>query len=331
MHVKGDIILILIVAVLLVVAMIPEKRSDQPPAARAASQPINSGNVDFDTSQSTGEYQFRNNFDHTLSALEQHQSDLEKVNMLTRRQGRSSGNPQVRQKYAPPAAPVQGASVIPLIPGSVWQYQVFGDEKLVPEESWTFRIVNAPKEHLPGTAEVRFGKEVTVAELHVNDGSIRIDDFPLVAPIELAGTRTTSADGELLPPQVRMIEGAVWNEIQHRELIYTYRDKKGVSHSVNANAVIRNRAHVREFEQIVVPAGQFGAYRVEWISRVDIKAEGRPILEHLTAAPYRRETMWIATGIGIVKRDIDFLRDGKKEHSVTFALETSTQATVDSP
>ena len=103
-------------------------------------------------------------------------------------------------------------------------------------------------------------------------------------------------------------------------MVYRYTDAKGREVEERARATERDRAQAGKFEALVVPAGRFGAHRIEWLSRVAIKSEGRPVLAYLTTEPYRKETMWLAPGIGIIRRNIVYILDGKVKHTIQFNL-----------
>jgi hypothetical protein len=54
-----------------------------------------------------------------------------------------------------------------------------------------------------------------------------------------------------------------------------------------------------------VPAGRFSARRIDWTSRIELAAGARPVLDPLTAEPFRTEVMWVAEGVGIVRRRVE--------------------------
>jgi hypothetical protein len=103
-------------------------------------------------------------------------------------------------------------------------------------------------------------------------------------------------------------------------IIHKYQDKFGIQQEQMAKAVQKDRAKAGKFESVEVPAGRFNAYCIRWRSRISIKVKGRPVLEALTTEPYRRETMWISPGIGIVKRIVAYLKNGRVTDHIVFEL-----------
>ena len=122
-----------------------------------------------------------------------------------------------------------------------------------------------------------------------------------------------------MPERARFIDGAVWELRSEREVAYQIADKSGLAKTRTGHAKERHRALARKLETITVPAGRFDARRVDWISRIEIRTDDRPVLMPLTTAPYRKETMWVMPGIGIVKREISFL-EGQGKGTVVFEL-----------
>ncbi|MCP4678824.1 MAG: hypothetical protein GY854_25720 [Deltaproteobacteria bacterium] len=219
----------------------------------------------------------------------------------------------------PPPPPLQGEhTYFPLIEDSIWTYNVTGNKKLIPGETWTMRVVKAPSADRSGILEVGFDGSHNLINIWREDGSIRLDGLPFVEPIEFFGNRATAVTGEFLPHPDRMVEDAVWNHDFKRNILYSYRDDNGNPHEILGQALQRDRAKAEGVSHVVVPAGRYEAYSVSWISRIDIKADKRVVLEQLTAEPYRRETMWVVPGIGFVKREIHF--QGKENRSITFHL-----------
>ncbi|MDJ0765602.1 MAG: hypothetical protein QNJ97_21650 [Myxococcota bacterium] len=224
------------------------------------------------------------------------------------------------QKHERSSEPLVSAfhRFFPLVPGTRWVYRVHGDRRFVPSETWTLKIVAGPAEDTPCTAEVGFGEEKKTAHIWRDSGSIRFGQFPHTEPVDFLGNLPSEIQGEFLPAEMRIGQGAVWSQFLKRDVIYQYRDKKGNQRSEPALAKQRDRAHVENREMIATPAGQYDAWRISWISRIDITAKGRPVLQELTSAPYRKETMWIAEGIGVVRRRIEYT--GYPKATVTFDL-----------
>lgn len=218
------------------------------------------------------------------------------------------------------AKPRAGEGLFPLQSGTEWIYKVTGPSELVPGELWTQRLVRAPAANEPGVMEAGFGDERTLVHVYSENGSVRFDGLPFTRPLKVERTAVTSFDGELVPHPSRVIDGAVWTVSTAATIRHKYLDKKGVAHERDAESVQTDRAQVAGLEKVVVPAGRFDAYRVRWQSRYAIKAGGRPVLEPLTASPYRRETMWIAPGYGIVRRSVAYKQAGEKTKRVSFDL-----------
>ena len=256
--------------------------------------------------------------DQVLDMVANHQSDIDEASASSERQSTST------ERFSAPQPPMNGGPLISVTAGTQWRYHVSGDAPWVTGEQLTIRLVSEPEGQTPGVVETRTDRTVTLSQFHVTNDTVRFDGIPFIAPEPLLGTRTIRTEGTLLPAQVQLVDGAVWFDIHHRNLIYRYRNKKGKIQELSAHAIIRNRAIAKGFETVIVPAGRFGAYRVEWLSRLTITAAGRPVLEHLTTEPFRRETMWLTPGLGIVKREVDFLMKGEKNRTVTLSLEGFT-------
>ncbi len=219
----------------------------------------------------------------------------------------------------PPPSPLQGEhTYFPLLEDSIWTYNVTGNKKLIPGEIWTMRVVKAPSMDRSGVLEVGFDDSRTLINVWREGGTIRLDGLPFVEPMEFFGNRAITVSGEFLPHPDRMVEDAIWNLDFKRNIMYSYRDDKGNAREILGEALQRDRAKAMGVSYVVVPAGRYEAYSISWMSRIDIKADKRVVLEQLTAEPYRNETMWVVPGIGFVKREIHF--PGKENRSVTFHL-----------
>jgi hypothetical protein len=324
---RGDVLLIVVVATLLALAVVPTEWFWKHDGDETLSPQASNDIPIADQRKLGGSRAVSDRMEKTLDAVENHRAELEEVIDIAKSAGRNAGyNEPQRLVSVESDIPRGDVPLMSLSAGDVWRFQVFGDEKLAVADTWTQKLIRAPSDDHQGSVETRFGDSVTVSAIHLLNGALRLDEFPFVVPMELSDVRTLSVEGELLPPPIRMVEGAVWNDIRRLALVYSFRDDKGRNHATEASAVIRNRAHVKGFESLVVPAGRFGGYRIEWITRIDIKADGRPVLAHLTTEPYRRETMWVSPGIGIVKREIDYLRGGRKYRSVTLSLDRHVPA-----
>ncbi|MCP4599750.1 MAG: hypothetical protein GY847_04290 [Proteobacteria bacterium] len=207
---------------------------------------------------------------------------------------------------------------LPLIPGSTWVYHVRGLDRFVPNKTWTMKILSVPSGEEPGQVEVGFGNDKSIAHVWMDDESIRFDGLALIEPVEFLGNQPTGAIGEFFPMPKQIVQGAIWTQDLERDVIYQYRDKRGKQHKVPARAKQRERAHVQDLEVISVPIGMHQAYQISWLSRIEITAKGRPVLEELTSEPYRREEMWVVSGIGIVRRRIEY--PGYRAARISFEL-----------
>ncbi len=216
-------------------------------------------------------------------------------------------------------------TLFPLVPGTEWRYRVTGPKSTVPSDLWTQQLVSAPSGETPGILEVGFNEERMQSRLFANHGAVHFSGLPFTAPLEVENTSEPITSGELIPNRLRAVEGAVWIMRTESRIIHRYRDKDGIRRDQAAEAVQTDRAIAGLYEGVTVPAGQYSALCVRWISRIAIKNKGRPVLEWLTAEPYRQETMWLAPGVGIVKRSIEYLKPGKRAQRVTFELQEFRQ------
>ncbi len=195
---------------------------------------------------------------------------------------------------------------LPLIPGSTWIYKVRGPRELVPDDTWTIKLLTAPSGENPGKVEVGFGDKLHAATIWLDGESLRFDGLSFISPMEFFSNRPRKVSGEFLPAGARIGEDAIWVHDLERDVIHEFRDKRGKIRKVPALAKQRERAHARGFENITTPVGMHRACSVEWMSRIEIFVDGRPVLQNLTSEPFRSETMWIVPGIGIVRRRIEY-------------------------
>jgi hypothetical protein len=195
---------------------------------------------------------------------------------------------------------------LPLVPGSEWLYRVRGPEHYVKAKTWTMKLLEAPQADEPGEIEVGYDDKRESFPVWLDNQSVRFGFLPFVEPIEFLHDRPETILGELLPAKERILEGAVWLQEYEREVEYRYLDKQRKWQTTLASGYQRDRANVKEFRNVTVPAGVFRACRVDWLSRLELKAEGRPVLKELTTEPFRRERMWIVPGIGVVKRTVEY-------------------------
>jgi hypothetical protein len=189
--------------------------------------------------------------------------------------------------------------------GSAWVYHVEGPGELVPDNRWTLEVRSLPDGEAPGEVAAGFGAERLTYPLWIEGGAIRLAALPFVEPLELRGTRPTAVEGILVPSRGAFGEGAVWSQRYERGGEHEMTNAKGKPARVAVQGVQNDRALAGEQAVITVPAGSFPARRVDWTGRIELAAGARPVLDPLTAAPFRKEVMWIATGVGIVRRRVE--------------------------
>jgi hypothetical protein len=208
--------------------------------------------------------------------------------------------------------------LMPLVAGSTWTYRVSGPAHLASGDSWTMSLRSAPSDGEPGVVEVGFGDAREERSIWLVDGAVRLDALPLVEPMEFLGNRPDEVSGTFLPSPASIVTGAVWSQGYLRKVSHRISDDRGKVHERKAVARQKDRAIVKELHEVDVPAGRFDARRIEWIGRVSISVGKRPVLDGLTSAPFRNETTWFTSGIGMVRRRISY-GDSMKD-SVTFNL-----------
>ncbi len=229
----------------------------------------------------------------------------------------------VKQEETPTKTkPVQTTdnTVIPIFLGAVWKYQV--EESITPlkKRSWTYRVDRVPDNDIFGISGSGFEDSLETANIVDKQGDLRLDGLGFWEPKEFAGTPAVKIEGETIPRKIRLVEGAVWELRIHREIEYDNVDKKGKQIHSKGLSIEYHRASFAKTESVTTPKGIFDAMRINWLSRVSIETKGRPLFSHLTTAPYRKETMWIVPGIGIVKRHIEHLKDGHSFETLTLSL-----------
>lgn len=309
---KADVILIAAVVVLVFLSLLPTQESPQ-----IVSQNSDSTNVLSSTPDNPifieEDQEVKNRLDEALEALAKHQDEIDKASEINKKEtfGRS---------YEPIIKEPPDGELMPLCGGAVWTYNVFGSPELVTSDNMVLRILKEPEGQTPGLVETVFGESSKISPIYKKKG-IQFTGLPFVTPREFLDARPHRVKGRILPTRGQMVTGAVWTEIQHRKLIYRYHDSGGKAHALKADATIKNRANAHPFETVVVPAGRFGAYRIEWIGRVEIAAKKRAVLEYLTTEPYRRETMWVTPGVGIIKREINYLAQDRTHQTVNIVLQ----------
>jgi hypothetical protein len=321
-NVGRDIVLLVLLAVLVVLAILPSPESEKSPKKTTAS--INESSpppIQAPQDKSPSHVQDSLDEQNIMIKVQDVAESMEKRNLDADRAFKGFAPLEELRKFEPVLNQGCGEGALwPVVAGSVWTYQVAGPHKIVPYNTWTIRIISEPTEKDSGLVEAGFGDRVEQWKLRKQKGSLQFDGLPFVEPLELMGSKPVEMEGEFLPNPKRVIEDAVWAQRLTRHVMYSMRDKKGKIHKSTAIAKQRDRAQAGKFEPIVVPAGRFGAHRVDWLSRIEVTTEGRPILEHLTTEPYRKESMWIAPGIGIVKRQIDYQIGMDVKQSIIFQL-----------
>ncbi len=214
----------------------------------------------------------------------------------------------------------------PLKLNSEWKYLVNGSKDLVNDTLWTIKVKREPSLDLPGILLIGFGsflQERSVSKSKT--GGIIFDGLPFIAPFSFLNNRPINVEGEFLPSKQAVIKGAMWKFIYFRNLSYRSRNSDDKIVDENADSVQTDIVTVKDREKIIVPAGIFkNAIRVEYLSRLEMKAKGRrSVLNPLTVKPYRRDTIWFAPGIGMVKRRVSYIN--QKGKNVTFVLNSYTR------
>ncbi len=206
------------------------------------------------------------------------------------------------------AKPAQGVDhlFLPLVKGSMWIYRVEGPDDLNLAETWSMKVTRVPTDEEPGEIEAGFGEEMMAYGMWKKGESVRLDGLPFVEPLQFRGNRPTAVNGSFLPFSSAMIEGAVWKHIYKRDVVHESPDKHGVIHMQKASGEQADRAMVGEMEVIIVAAGRFETKRIDWLGRLELRAGGRTVLAGLTTEPFRFETTWMAKGIGIVRRRVEY-------------------------
>jgi hypothetical protein len=232
---------------------------------------------------------------------------------------RDSGKPY-EDKGPVTASPADGVphGFFPLVAGSSWTYLVRGPEDLVPAREWMLKIAKVPEGAEPGILGVGFTDRPQQANIWLDGDTIRLDGLPFVEPLDFLGNRPSETRGVFLPSSAKMSVGSVWNAEYERQVTYHSRGFGGRQVEGPAVATQKDRGMVESFEEVVVPAGAFKAFRVFWLGRVSIAMKGRPVLDGLTAEPYRKDTMWFASGIGMVRRKVIYPE--RKDGEVVFDL-----------
>lgn len=216
----------------------------------------------------------------------------------------------------------------PLVPGSTWVYRVEGTEDMAGGETWTAVLERAPTEEEPGVMLAGYDQKRARYRVWLEGGAISTDALPAVMPLQFGESEPVKLEGRLMPGLPYLIEGGVWNQIFKRQVTYESKDRAGVVRVEKAQATQTDRAMVVESDETIVPAGRFSTLQIQWISRVEMNADKRKVLAKLTAEPFRKETMWLAKGVGIVRRHIEYL--GTRSGTLSFDLVMYKRPAVES-
>lgn len=203
--------------------------------------------------------------------------------------------------------------LMPLIPGSVWEYEVSGDRSIIPNSRWTMKVVTAPQGGEPGVLEIGFGDSFSSVHVWRQGDTFRIDWLPFVEPLQYLNNRPSEVSGVFLGAPAQMIEKSVWISEYTRHVLYQYRGNGEETFMRVGLAKQSDRAEVKGIQKIVALTTAHDAYVIEWSSLFEMVVNGRPVLNTLTTDSYRREKMWMVPNIGIVRREIQYkLNDDSK-------------------
>ncbi|MCK9523085.1 MAG: hypothetical protein M0R76_08575 [Proteobacteria bacterium] len=230
--------------------------------------------------------------------------------------------PQATAQAGSPSTPAGAAwpdaphALFPLVPNLQWTYLVEGAPRLIDARYWHMQVVRVPTEDAPGEMRVGFDDARESVPIYLQEGVLRFAGFPFYVadalrnPVaadsdEETGEAAPELTGALLPEMRQVLPQATWQQVMSRRVHYESQDAHRRSFVEPAQATQTDRAHVVGQMDMVVPAGVFSAWRVEWLGRLDIRAgKRRTVLDASTAAPFRQEVMWWAPGTGLVKRRV---------------------------
>lgn len=197
-------------------------------------------------------------------------------------------------------------TLFPLAEGTIWTYMVTDSSGQAPADTWRIRVVSAPEGEGSGVVEMGFGDALSRQTVYVADGGIQIQGLPFESTLRYPQSTGENYTGKWLPDMKFMISDAVW-EYGHRRHI-RYRSRGNNQEIIEEDALIAqtDRAQMLRQEKVIVPAGVFQADLVSWVSRIEIRAgkRGRRVLEKLTTEPFKKETVWFAPGVGMVRRRV---------------------------
>ena len=231
---------------------------------------------------------------------------------------------QATAQTGSPSSPEEAAwsdaphALFPLVPNLQWTYLVEGAPRLIDARYWHMQVVRVPTEDAPGEMRVGFDNARESVPIYLEEGVLRFAGFPFYVadalrnPVPVSPDADTDTDeaapeltGALLPKMRQVLPQATWQQRMSRRVHYESQDAQRRSFVEPAQATQTDRAHVVGQMDMVVPAGVFSAWRVEWLGRLDIRAgTRRTVLDASTAAPFRQEVMWWAPGTGLVKRRV---------------------------
>jgi hypothetical protein len=320
-----DIVLLVVLGLLVVIGLMPEKKS----SSRDRSDPAGQ-----DASGATG----RRADDDSTDLIEKAHSAVANTNKHYTELERELNRPEMLGGKLAEDAAREAATAnkifnkvlpatdvphlyFPLISGSKWVYTVTGHRDLVvSRKKWTMKVIAAPEVGRAGTLKVGFDDSFKLIRVMLKkDGAINIDSLPFIEPLGYLGNKPIKITGEFLPNKVKIVKGSVWRNEYKREVMHDFYDESNRLHRVPAIVMQTERAQGAQLEQIPSPSGMFDTRRIGWVSRLSIKVKGRPVISNLTSKPYRRESMWVARGYGIIRRKVEYLT-GRKNKEVVFDL-----------
>ncbi|MCK9459190.1 MAG: hypothetical protein M0R80_06090 [Proteobacteria bacterium] len=202
-------------------------------------------------------------------------------------------------------APTPAVTAFPIAAGATWVYHVEGPEELVPSDRWTLEVRALPEGDAPGEVAVGFGAERSSHPFWIEGGAVRLAALPFVEPLELSGPKPGAIEGFLVPPRRGLGDGAAWSQSFARSGEHEMTDAKGRTERVAVRGTQIDRALAGELADVTVPAGTFPARRIDWTARVELFVGKRPVLDPLTAKPFRTEILWVSEGVGIVRRRVE--------------------------
>ncbi|MBN2525908.1 MAG: hypothetical protein JXR76_05895 [Deltaproteobacteria bacterium] len=210
----------------------------------------------------------------------------------------------------PPLQPLRGVPhpLFPLVKGVRWVYLVSDSSGLAPASQWSLEIVEVPGDDTPGRVEMGFGDQLHIRDIHFSEDGVQLFDLPFSAPLDYVNSTSYQYEGHWLPPEPYLVDDAVWKYTYRRKIKYRSQNKHREIVEEDAVGVQTERATMKRQEKVVVPAGVFQSYLVSYGSRMEILAgtERRKVLQKLTTEPFRRETVWFAPGVGMVRRRITY-------------------------